>query len=147
MAPTTSGESVSTASLYAAAIAIVSGGYSVLASSGGLGTSTGAWLMLLVGLVALVHGVALLTPAAARLGDWSGPLMIAYALVMLLNRAVFPMGTGGMGPGAMGGGTGFGMMDGYLGTMGTAGGAGMVALAVLMLASGLIMTVRSDGGM
>lgn len=154
--------SIPTASLYGAAIAVVSGGYSILASTGGTGMTTGAWIMLLVGVVALVHGIVLLTPVAGRLGTWSGPLMIAYAVVMLVNRAVLPMGSGGMmgsgmggsagsggmGSGGMGGGMGFGgMMDGYLGTMGPAGGPGMVALALLMLASGLIMTVRSDGGM
>lgn len=139
-------ESIPTATLYASAIAVVSGAYSVLASTGGTGMTAGAWVMLVVGIVALVHGVALLTPAAGRLGGWSGPLMIAYAVVMLLNRAVLPMGTSGMGPtGGMGpGGMGSGMMDGYGGAMGAGGGAGMVALAVLMLASGLVMTVRSD---
>lgn len=56
--------------------------------------------MLLVGVVALVHGIVLLTPAAARLGGWSGPLLIANAVIMLVNRAVLPMGAGGMtGPG------------------------------------------------
>lgn len=145
--------SIPTTSLYAAAIAAVSGGYSVLVASVGSTMTAGAWVMLVVGVVALIHGVALLTPASARLGGWSGPLMIAYAVIMLANRAVFPMGSGGMmGPGTGGGmgsgGMDFGgMMGGYVGTMGPAGGPGMVALALLMLASGLIMTVRSGEGM
>lgn len=153
MDATTGGGSVPTSSLYAAAIAVVSGGYSVLVATGGQAMTAGAWVMLLVGVAALVHGVALLTPAASRLGGWSGPLMIAYAVVMLANRAAFPMGSGGMmGPGSMDGGMAGGMgsggmMGGYLGTMGPGGGPGMVALAILMLASGLIMTVRSDDGM
>lgn len=150
---TTDGE-VSTTALYAAAIAIVSGGYAVLTASGGgmmagSGTTAGGWVMLLVGLVALVHGIVLLTPAAERLGSWSGPAMIVYAVVMLLTRAVLPMGmdSAQMGP-MMDSGFGFGgMMGGYLGTMGPAGGPGMIALALLMLASGLIMTVRPDDGM
>lgn len=149
---------VSNTRLYAAAIAIVSGGYSILSTGsgamagsgtmGGSGATVGGWVMLLVGVVALIHGVVLLTPAADRLGSWSGPAMIAYAVVMLLNRAVLPMGMdgsgmgGGMGPG-MGGGT----MGGYLGSMGPGGGPGMVALALLMLVSGLVMTVRSNGRM
>lgn len=149
--------SIPTSSLYAAAIAVVSGGYSVLVASVGSTMTAGAWVMLVVGVVALIHGVALLTPASARLGGWSGPLMIAYAVIMLVNRAVFPMGSGGMmgpgtgggmGSGGMGGGMAFdGMTGGYMGTMGPGGGPGMVALALLMLASGLIMTVRSGEGM
>lgn len=144
MQNTTADRAVPTTSLYAAAIAVVSGGYSILAATGGSTMTAGAWVMLLVGVVALVHGIVLATPASTRLGGWSGPLMIAYAVIMLVNRAVLPMGAGGM----MGSGTGGmmdsgGMMGGYVSTMGPAGGPGMVALAILMLASGLIMTVRS----
>ena len=113
---------ISTTRLYASSIAIVSGIYSI-ASSGGMAMAgpmmtTGAWIMLVIGIVVLVHGAILLTPAAANLGRLSGPLMIAWASIMLLNAWLLPAG---------------GMMD---------ASGGMVAIAVLMLASGLIMTLR-----
>lgn len=95
----------------------------------------------------LVYGTVLLTAYADRLGDASGPLMIAYALVMLVNQAL--LGTGMLDAGAGMAADGMSTTDGMeaTGTMGgrgiTAGmgwDAGMVALAVLMLASGVIMT-------
>lgn len=144
MEDTTDDGSIPTASLYAAAIAVVSGAYSVLLATGGAAMTVGVWVMLVVGAVAIVHGIALLTPAASRLGAWSGPLMIGYAIVMLVNRAVMPMGRGSMSGGMMNGGGAGGMMGGSMGTMGSAGGAGMIALALLMLVSGVVMTVRSD---
>jgi hypothetical protein len=137
---------------YGAAIALVSGLYSLVSATGGsgmMGTNSG-WLMLLLGIVVLVHGVVLLTPYANRLGSASGPLMIGYSLLMLLNQALVGT-TGSMNwglGGGMGGGMGTGMNGGMSSTM-TAGMAwdlGMVALAVLMLVSGVIMTNRSDGG-
>lgn len=140
---------VSTTRLYGAAIAVVSGVYSLWSatSTGELGTA--GWAMGLLGVVVVVHGVVLLTPSADRLGDASGPLMVAYALAMLLVQVLLAaglLGSGGPMDGAMGG------MDGGMGGMGepamTAGmgwDAGMVALAGLMLVSGVIMT--RDGGM
>ena len=142
----------STTRQYGAAIALVSGLYSLVSATGGsgmMGTNSG-WLMLLLGIVVLVHGVVLLTPYANRLGSASGPLMIGYSLLMLLNQALVGT-TGSMNwglGGGMGGGMGTGMNGGMSSTM-TAGMAwdlGMVALAVLMLVSGVIMTNRSDGG-
>lgn len=44
--------------------------------------------MALLGTVVVVHGVVLLTPYADRLGSASGPLMIVYSLLMLLNQAL-----------------------------------------------------------
>ncbi len=113
---------VSSTRLYASSIAIVSGLYSV-ASSGGMAMAgpmmtIGGWIMLVIGIVVLVHGFVLLTPTAAGLGRISGPLMIAWAAIMLLNAWLLPAG---------------GMMD---------ASGGMVAIAVLMLASGLIMTMK-----
>ncbi len=113
---------ISSTRLYASSIAIVSGLYSI-ASSGGMAMAgpmmtTGGWIMLVIGIVVLIHGFVLLTPAAVRLGRISGPLMIAWALIMLLNAWLLPAG---------------GMMD---------ASGGMVAIAALMLASGLIMTMR-----
>ncbi|MFC6787199.1 hypothetical protein ACFQFH_15405 [Halobaculum halobium] len=153
----------STTRLYGAAIAITSGVYSLVAASvgGGMMGSTGTmgstgigaagWVMLAIGVVVVVHGVVLLTPAADRLGSASGPLMIAYSLVMLLLQALGATGmTGSMG---MTGGTsgGMGTMGG-MGSTATAGmgwDLGMVALAALMLFSGIVMTTRDsgDGGM
>ena len=146
----------STTRQYGAAIALVSGLYSLISATGGgglRGTNSG-WLMLLLGIVVVVHGVVLLTPYASRLGTASGPLMIGYSLVILLNQAL--VGTTGSMNWGMGGGMGSGMGSGMNGGMGggmgstmTAGMAwdlGMVALAVLMLISGVIMTNKADGG-
>ncbi|MDS0261805.1 hypothetical protein NDI56_20585 [Haloarcula sp. S1CR25-12] len=139
---------------YGAAIALVSGVYSLLSATGGTGMmgSNSGLLMALLGVVVVVHGVVLLTPYADRLGNASGPLMIGYSLVMLLNQALVGV-TGsvnwGMGSG-MGSGMNGGMGGGMSGGMGssmTAGmgwDLGMVALAVLMLISGVIMTNRRN---
>lgn len=132
------GPSVSTMRLYGAAIALASGGYSVaVGSTGRRGSAT---LMLVLGVVVVIHGVLLLTDWARRIGDASGPLMVGYAVVMLANQAwMATMPADGM----MGGsGMGSGTMGGSAGAMGW--DPGMVALALLMLASGVIMTVRRD---
>lgn len=145
MDPGESPKGISTTRLYGSAIAIVSGVYSLLASAGGgmmsgsmMGTTTSlsGWLMLVLGLVVLVHGVVLLTPAAARIGTASGPLMIGYAVLMLANQAVLGVWSGSRM------GSGMEMMgDSMVAGMGW--DAGMIALAALMLASGLIMTARN----
>jgi hypothetical protein len=148
----TGSERVSTMRLYGAAIAIVSGAYSAFVPVSGTGMTAGGWFMLALGAVVLVHGVVLLTPAAARLGTASGPLMLGYAALMLLNQLRLAagwttMGTGGTGGAGMGGGMGGTGMDGMGSTAVTAAmgaDAGMVAIALLMLASGLVMTVRRD---
>ena len=123
--------------LYAASIAIVSGGYSIGSSRlgviggmpmvDGVAMTAADWVMLTVGLVVLVHGIVLLTPAAMALRPLSGPLMLVWALVMLANQGLVMVRTEHM----MGG------MD---------VDPGMIALAVLMLASGLIMIARPMGG-
>ncbi|WP_218055104.1 hypothetical protein [Haloparvum sedimenti] len=74
---------VSNTRLYGAAVGVASGGYSVVSATTASRMVTAGWLMLVVGAVALVHGLALLTPAADRIGDASGPLMAVYALTML----------------------------------------------------------------
>lgn len=120
-------EGLSDTRLYGSAIAIISGLYSVYLSMAGSGMSANAWVMLAIGLVVLVHGVALLTPLAEGFTA-SGPLMIVYAVVMLADQAWLATRDPP------------GMMD----TMtGMTWDAGMVAIAVLMLASGAIMTARS----
>ena len=110
---------ISTTRLYGAAIALVSGIYGLgSALDGRMMASLGAtWVMVAIGFVVLVHGVVLLTPASALLRGASGPLMVAWAAIMLANQAL----AGGMGR-----------------------DAGMVAIAILMLVSGLIMTVRRE---
>lgn len=136
---------VSNTRLYGAAIAFASGLYSLWSASMASRLVTSAWVMGLLGIVVLVHGAVLLTDFADRLGGASGPLMIAYAAVMLLNQALLGTGMmdagGGMG---MNGGMG---MGGSGMTAGMSWDAGMVALAALMLVSGVIMTRsnRSDG--
>lgn len=133
---------------YGAAIALVSGLYSLVsatATTDMMGTNSG-YLMTILGVIVVIHGVVLVTPYASRLGAWSGPLMIGYSLVMLLNQVL--VGT----TGSMNWGMSMGMDSGMNGGMGgsmTAGmtwDLGMVALAVLMLVSGLIMTNRGGSG-
>lgn len=135
---------------YGAAIALVSGLYSLVSATGGngmMGSNSGI-LMAILGVVVVVHGVVLLTPYAGRLGAASGPLMIVYSLLMILNQVL--VGATRSPSWGMGGGMGSGM-DGGMGS-GTAAGMawdpGMVALAVLMLISGVIMTNhgRTDSG-
>ncbi|AUX10833.1 hypothetical protein AArcSl_3227 [Halalkaliarchaeum desulfuricum] len=148
---------VSNTRLYGAAIAFASGLYSIWSASLASRMVASAWLMLILGAVVLVHGAVLLTTYADRLGDASGPLMIAYALVMFVNQALLGAGvmdTGG-GMGADGMSTADGMATTGMGGSGITAGmgwdAGMVALALLMLASGVIMTRGSgeagNGGM
>ena len=121
--------SISATRQYASAIAVVSGVYAIGSASASMtGVSgIGGWIMLAVGILALVHGVILLTPAARSIGTASGPLMLLWATVMLLQQALAAMmPTGGD----------------------MAWDAGMVAIAVLMLVSGVIMTVRrGESGM
>lgn len=94
----------------------------MMGDQAGLGIS--GLVMLAVGIVVLVHGVALLTPVADRISQASGPLMIGWSTIMLLNQALAAT-----------------MMDGPM-TAGMGWDAGMVAIAILMLISGLIMTTR-----
>lgn len=136
-------DGVSTMRAYGSAIALASGGYSVyLATVGGRMTAP-AWFMLALGIVVVGHGVVLLTPVASRLGAASGPLMVGYAALMLLDQAwmawMASMAGGGMGGGMNGMGGGTSAM-----ASGSGWNAGMVALALLMLASGAIMTARRD---
>ena len=112
--------------LYAGAIAIVSGVYSILSGANGMGSMVLMPVMLVIGVVVLLHGLILLSPEARRLGNASGPLMIVWAVIMLGVQVV-----AGLTPNTM---ARPGSWDG-----------GMVAAAVLMLASGAIMTRR--GGM
>lgn len=142
---------VSTMRLYGGAVGVVSGAYSLWLSTAGMGMQRAtAWLMLLVGLVAFVHGLALFTPAATSIARASGPLMLAYAVVMLLLQAWMALSAPAMGGGMDGGGMDGGMGGGTNGGMGGGAGSGMamgadpgmVALALLMLFSGAVMTLR-----
>lgn len=132
---------------YGAAIALVSGLYSLLSATGsGMMTSNSGLLMGLLGVVVVVHGVVLLTPYASHLGHASGLLMIGYSVLMLLNQVL----VGVTGSSNWGMRMNNGMKSGMNGGMGTGMGStmtagmgwdlGMVALAVLMLLSGVIMT-------
>ncbi|MFW5939560.1 MAG: hypothetical protein ACOCQU_03845 [Halolamina sp.] len=134
---------ISNSRRYGAAIALVSGLYSLWSASMATRMGTGGWLMAVLGVVVIVHGAALLTAFADRIGDASGPLMIGYAVLMLFNQALFGGGMG-MTDGGMNGGMG---MDGGMAGSARVGmgmDAGMIALATLMLLSGIIMA--RDGG-
>lgn len=127
---------VSNTRLYGASIAFLSGGYSLWSASMSSRMVTSSWLMGVLGAIVLVHGAVLLTEYADRPGTASGPLMIGYSVVMLLNQAL-------LGTGMMNDPTGMGMGESMGGSNVTAGmgwDAGMVALALLMLISGVIMT-------
>lgn len=108
--------------LYGAAIALASGTYSLASALGGdMGMMPmNDSVMAIVGVVVLAHAIVLLTPLADRFGAVSGPLMIVWAGLMLANQAVSAMS----------------------GSMTASWDGGMVALAVLMLASGVIMRSR-----
>jgi hypothetical protein len=122
--------------LYGSSIAIVSGIYSVagplsvqLGARGMMGPALGigGWVMMAVGVLVLAHGVVLLSPYAARLGRSSGALMVIWAAIMLLNQFLTSVMPGTMGPSM---------------TTLMSWDPGMVAIAVLMLISGLIMLQR-----
>jgi len=145
----------STTRLFASSIAIVSGLYAISSSavammrapmmtevSAALGI--GGWIMLGVGIMVLGHGIILLTPLAGFLARTSGPLMMLWAGIMLVDQALLAALPGWGIPGSR--------MDSGMSSSMTSGmgwDAGMVAIAVLMLASGLIMSSHgsSDGGM
>lgn len=130
----------SDARLYGAAIAVVSGVYSVWSAVGAPEMVLAAWAMAVIGAVVIVHGLVLLTGFVDRLGASSGPLMIGYAAVMLLVQVLLATGIFEAGGSPMSGPG----MGGAPMTAGMGWDAGMVALAILMLASGLLMT-RSAG--
>lgn len=126
---------VSDTQLYGSVIAITSGIYSLWSASTTPQLMTGNLVMLIVGIVVLIHGGVLLTRYADRLENASGPLMMGYAVIMLLNQLL--LGTGVLRTSGMGMQSGMGPSQM---TVGMGWDAGMVFLAVLMLASGLIMT-------
>lgn len=133
---------VSNTRLYAASIAFMSGVYSIWSATSAAQMVTSGWIMGVLGVVVIVHGAVLLTGYANRLGDSSGLLMVVYAVVMLLNQVL-------LGTGTLGDGRGMGMSDGMGGSSMTAGmgwDAGMVALALLMLVSGVIMVRGTSMG-
>jgi len=122
--------------LYASSIAIVSGIYSLAGPAYGLlgmrgmmgqALEFGGWVMAVVGVLVIAHGVVLLSSYAARLGRSSGALMVLWATIMLLNQFVAGAMTGTLGPSMM---------------RQMSWDPGMVAIAVLMLISGLIMLRR-----
>lgn len=136
---------LSTTRQYGSAIAIVSGVYAIgipgaaLLEMSDAGTmdplGIGGWVMLGVGVAALVHGVLLLTPVARGMGAISGPLMLVWSGIMLGNQlltATVPNW------GMAGSGMGDGMDVAMSASMDW--DPGMVAIAALMLVSGLIMT-------
>lgn len=139
---------VSNTRLYGASIAVASGLYSLWSVSLASRMVMSSWLMGGLGVIVLIHGTVLLTDYADRLGNASGPLMIVYAVVMLLNQTL-------LGTGMIADGSGMrmsGRMGGSTMTVGMGWDAGMVALAALMLVSGLIMTrdansMSESGGM
>lgn len=140
-------EGVSTMRLYGASIGVVSGVYSLFQATTGAGMSGSAWFMAVLGAVVLVHGVVLVTPVASTLGRASGPLMIGYSVLMLLNQVWLASSFGdGMGGGGMvdSGSMNDGMQSGMDAASTMGADAGMVAIAVLMLASGIIMTRRES---
>lgn len=122
--------------LYGGVIAVVSGGYAILVSSS-IGAQSGmtlsTWLMVLIGLVVLIHGVVLFTPLTGRLSGFSGPSMIAYAILLLVMQVWLSAAHADET-------TGDAMMNGNAPMTGTMlWDPGMLALALLLLVSGVIM--------
>lgn len=133
--------SISTMRPYGSLIALVSGGYSVYQSTTGSAMTSSAWIVLGLGVIVVLHGGILLTPAVDRLGTASGPLVIGYAILMLPNQGLMTM----TGPVSGGMDSGMGSsIDGGMAAEAMSIDGGMVAIAALMLASGVIMTVRRD---
>ncbi|MDQ4035760.1 MAG: hypothetical protein M3153_07500 [Chloroflexota bacterium] len=135
---------ISTTRPYASSIAIVSGAYAVGSATVAMmrapamselpaALSIGGWVMLAVGMAVLAHGIVLLTPRVNLLERASGPLMVLWAAIMLLNQGLLAAVPGWGMTGALGDTIGSPM------TFGMGWDAGMVAIAILMLASGLIM--------
>ncbi|MBS1263530.1 MAG: hypothetical protein MAG715_00713 [Methanonatronarchaeales archaeon] len=105
--------------LYGGSIAVISGGYSAYLSAGVGGVASTS--MLLLGIVVLVHGLAVLSGYGGP-GGLSGPLMMLWGVLMLSIQAAalaMPMSV------AM--------------TL----APGMVTMGVLMLVSGYIMTAST----
>lgn len=136
--------------LYGSSIAIVSGLYSIGSAGGTMMSSPmmtdaalgiGGWIMLGLGIIVLLHGIGLLTPVADRIGRRSGPLMVLWALTMLLNQGLSAAIAGWGMPGSQ-------MIGGSI-VAGASWDPGMVAIAILMLVSGLIMSrhASSESGM
>ncbi len=119
---------------YGGSIAIVSGVYAVIMSMIMPEMTQAGWFMLVLGLIVLVHGILLVTPLVLRWGDISGPLMLLYAALMLLQQAWLAIRQPEMEG-----------MNGMMETGTMTWDPGMVALALLMLISGLIMTAHRDG--
>lgn len=131
--------------LYGGAIGVVSGLYAILMAGADLvdmastdsmdAVGIGGWVMLAVGVAALIHGLLLFTRVAAGMGGVSGPLMLLWATVMVGNQVLVAMvadwGMAGSGMGMEGADSSPMEWD-----------PGMVAIGVLMFISGLIMIGR-----
>lgn len=81
---------------YLPVTAFPTGLYSLWSASSASEMVLSGWLILGLGLVVLVHGTVLLTDLADRLGTASGPLMIGYAAIVLLNQALLASGLAGV---------------------------------------------------
>lgn len=140
---------VSNTRLYGGAIAFASGLYSLWSATSAARMVPSSWLMVILGVVVIAHGAVLLTAYAERLGDASGPLMILYAVIMLLNQALLAADVLDDGSPMDGMNGGMGVTDGMSDGMGAATAmgwdVGMVLLALLMLVSGLIMARDGEG--
>jgi hypothetical protein len=107
--------------LVAGVYALSIGGYAFLANTMFAGSPSTALtpgatamfsLTIGTGLIIVIHGVLLFTDFDAKFAKYSGPLMILYAFLMILDQAVSPA-------------AGF--------------GAGMIAFALLMVFTGMMM--------
>ncbi len=137
---------ISTMRLYGGVIAIVSGIYSLLSAIIGMmanssmdmgmtnGLEVSMWAMILLGLIVLVHGVILLTPFVSVISSLSGPLMIFYSVLMLSNQAFLGI-TSNLQRISIG-------MSSP--NMEMTLDIGMVAIALLMFISGLIMITHKE---
>ncbi|MFB6254784.1 MAG: hypothetical protein ABEI06_09245 [Halobacteriaceae archaeon] len=128
---------VTNTQLYGSSIAIMSGLYSLWGAWASPQISPSGWIMILLGVIVIIHGIILLSGASDYLSGLSGPLMIGYAIIMLLLQVISGsmMETNTeMNP----------VMDGTMPQATMGWDPGMVALAMLMLISGFIMLQSNE---
>lgn len=82
--PSSSGPRSSGPRFVAGVLAVVSGGYSLVGATGEMAVVLSEWFMLLLGVVAVSHGLALLVTGAERFGRANGPVICLWATAMAL---------------------------------------------------------------
>ena len=122
---------------YGGLVAVVAGIYAIAMAAWGPGMSYADWFLLVVGGVVFGHGVALVGGFSRRLDATSGALLVGYALVLVLSQAWLgvrddsPLQQGTLSSPSV---------HRELGWSTLPWDPGLVALAIVLLGSGVIMT-------